>query len=165
MKLILQFAKNLSVTADGEDRGSIAQGLYVLVGIHKDDTPEITRQMAEKLLRLRIIQDEKERMNLACTDPAAESDLAVISNFTLYADCTKSRRPDFLQSAPYEKAKELYEMFLGYLKLGAEELKAKENKRSPRIISGVFGAHMEISFCACGPITIALDSNEPGLLK
>ncbi len=165
MKLILQFAKELSVTADGQDRGSIERGLLVLVGIHKDDTPDIVRQMAQKLLRLRIICDAKGRMNLSCTDPEAESDLAVVSNFTLYADCTKSRRPDFLQSAPFEKAKELYEMFLGYLKLQGEELGRTEEKRVPKIISGVFGADMEISLRASGPITVTLDSDDPGLLK
>lgn len=161
MKLILQAVKNAAITADGQDRGRIDQGLLVLVGIHKDDTPATVRTMAEKLLKLRILCDDKGKMNLACTDPRMENDLAVVSNFTLYADCTKSRRPDFLQSASFEKARELYEMFTGYLTVLAQEMQKSQNTRVPRLITGVFGADMQIAMVADGPITVTLDSPAP----
>lgn len=165
MRLIIQWAEDLSVTADGEHRGHMEQGLFVLVGICKEDTPQIVEKMAEKLLSMRIISDENDKMNLCCLDPRAKSDLAVVSNFTLYANC-KSRRPDFLRSGSFDSANKLYEMFLGYLRLRAEDAAKQDSSlRLPRIITGIFGAHMDIHFHASGPRTIFLDSDEPGLLK
>ncbi len=165
MRLIIQWAEDFSLTADGVPRGSMQRGLFVLVGICKEDTTEIAEKMAQKLLSMRIISDENDRMNLCCLDPRAQSDLAVVSNFTLYANC-RSRRPDFLQSGPYDRAKELYETFLGYLQHHAERaVKDSPDCRLPRIITGIFGSHMDACFHAVGPRTIFLDSDEPGLLK
>lgn len=160
MRLVIQCAKNLSLTADGEDRGSFERGLLVLVGIKNTDTPDTCQKMAQKLSKLRIICDENDKMNLGITNTVIPHQLAIVSNFTLYANCNKSRRPDFQQSAPFSKAKELYDTFLGYLTLSLKDTVSSDGGRIPETVTGVFGADMNISFTATGPITVILDSDQ-----
>ena len=160
MRLVIQCAKDLSLTADGEDRGSFEKGLLVLVGIKNTDTPEICQKMAQKLSKLRIICDENDKMNLSVTNTKIPHQLAIVSNFTLYANCNKSRRPDFQQSASFSSAKELYDTFLGYLGISLNDTVKSDGGRNPDIVTGIFGADMNISFTATGPITVILDSDQ-----
>jgi len=117
-------------------------------------------KMAQKLSRLRIICDKNDKMNLSVTNTDIPHQLAVVSNFTLYANCNKSRRPDFQQSASFTEAKKLYDTFLGYLTLSLKDTVEAEGGRIPETITGVFGADMNISFTATGPITVILDSDQ-----
>lgn len=164
MRLVVQNAADLRLTADGEDRGSVDKGLFVLVGVKKGDTPDIARAMADRLSKLRVIPDAKGRLNLSVTDPDACADLAVVSNFTLYADCAASRRPDFFQSASFDEGKKLYDAFLAYLGLALKD-RAAEGGRAVKTVTGVFGADMEIGFRAVGPVTVILDSDQPGMVR
>jgi len=160
MRLVIQCTRDLSLTADGADRGSFEKVLLVLVRITNTDTTEICMKMAQKLSRLRIICDKNDKMNLSVTNTDIPHQLAVVSNFTLYANCNKSRRPDFQQSASFTEAKKLYDTFLGYLTLSLKDTVEAEGGRIPETITGVFGADMNISFTATGPITVILDSDQ-----
>ena len=165
MRLVIQNAEGLKLTANGEIRGTLEKALFVLVGVKKGDGHDTARAMAQKLANLRVIPDGNGKLNLAATDPSANYGIAVVSNFTLYADCAASRRPDFHLSASFDEGKAIYDAFLGYLRLELKESVQKNGGAIPEIITGVFGADMQIDFCATGPVTVIMDSDQPGMIK
>ena len=147
MRLIVQLVKESSCTIDGRITGAINKGFMVLVGFGPDDNEEITRKMAEKLVKLRIFGDNEGKMNLALKD--VDGAILSISQFTLYADCKKGNRPSFSGAMEPNKAKELYLYFNEYLRsLGYQ------------VEEGIFGADMKIALVNDGPVTIILDSKE-----
>ena len=146
MKAVVQRVKNCSVLVDGELTGSLQKGLLIYLGVHKDDTEKEVRYMAKKAVDLRIFNDDNGKMNLSLKDIPG-SDVLVVSQFTLYGDARKGRRPSYIEAAEPEKAKALYHAFLDYLKeLGFSPAK------------GEFQAAMEVTYTNMGPVTILLDS-------
>lgn len=144
MRFLIQRVGSASVTVDGKITGKINKGFLVLVGVKEGDTKEIADYMVKKLVNMRIFEDENEKMNLAFKDVGGE--LLVVSQFTLYADCTQGNRPSFIESAKYETAKEMYEYIVAELK-----------KKVEKVETGVFGAHMEVDLNNSGPVTILLE--------
>lgn len=147
MKLVIQRVKEASVEIEGKINGKINQGFMVLVGITNDDNEEIVDKMVNKLINLRIFEDENEKLNLSLMDVKGE--ILSISQFTLYANCRKGRRPSFLEAAKSDISKPLYEYFN----------KSLENN-GVHVETGVFGAMMNVSLINEGPTTIILDSKE-----
>lgn len=150
MKLVLQRVKHASVSVDEEVVGSIAQGFLLLVGITHLDTIEIVKKMAKKCCDLRIFEDEEGRMNKGLQDVGGR--ILSISQFTLYADCRKGRRPGFDQAAKGSVAKPLYEAF-----------NAEVEALGFSVETGIFGADMKVELYNDGPVTIILDSKELGM--
>ena len=147
MRLVVQRVSEASVEIEGKINGQIKQGFMVLVGITNDDNEEIVDNMVNKLINLRIFEDENGKMNLSIKDVNGE--LLIISQFTLYANCKKGRRPSFLDAAKPEISKPLYEYFN----------QALENA-GVHTETGIFGAMMKVSLINDGPTTIILDSKE-----
>lgn len=148
MKVVFQRVSRASVTADGVLTGSIGQGMLLLVGIGPHDTAEDAAMLAKKAVGLRVYEDESGRMNRSVEDIGGA--VLCVSNFTLYGDCRRGRRPDFTGAGAPDKAKALYEVFLAEL----------EALLPARVQSGVFGADMTIDMAADGPVTLILDSDE-----
>ena len=144
MKALIQRVNNASVTIDGELFSSINDGLLVFLGVEKADEKENAQKLAEKILKLRIFEDENEKMNLSVTDVKGE--ILIVSQFTLCGDCKKGTRPSFDNSAPLDKAIELYEYFVEQIRLSG--LKTE---------TGKFRAHMDISLTNDGPVTFWLE--------
>lgn len=147
MRIVLQRAKNAKVTVDGKVLGEIDQGLVVLVGFQEQDTKEIVEKMVLKMIGLRIFSDENDKMNLSLKD--VNGKVLSISQFTLYANCKKGRRPSFIEAAKPEHAVKLYEYFNQYI---------REN--DIKVEKGEFGADMKVQLINDGPVTIVLDSDE-----
>ena len=147
MKVLLQRSKNSKVTIDNEVNGEIKKGLVLLVGFTHDDNETIIDKMIDKIINLRIFEDEKGLMNLSLLDINGE--ILSISQFTLYADATSGRRPSFVNSMKKETASELYDLF---------NIKLKE--KNIKVETGIFGADMKVSLVNDGPFTIILDSKE-----
>ena len=147
MKLVIQRVSGASVSVENEIIGQIENGFMVLLGVSETDTTEIADKMVNKLLRLRIFEDENGKTNLDIKNVNGE--LLIISQFTLYADCRKGNRPSFIKAGSPDKANELYEYFI-----------AKCQEEIPHVAHGQFGAHMEVSLVNHGPFTIILDSDE-----
>lgn len=146
MKAVLQRVKKASVSIEGAVCGEIGQGLMILLGVGAGDTEQDAEIMASKIAKLRIFSDEDRKMNLSVRD--VEGEALIVSNFTLYANCEKGNRPDFLASAPPAEANALYETFV------------RQMKREVRhVATGEFGADMEVSILNDGPVTILLDSH------
>ncbi len=112
----------------------------------------------------RIFTSAHGKLYLSVSPRKCVADLLVVSNFTLYADCASSRRPGVPDSAPFEEGKKIYELFLGYLRLALADA-AKNGGRQVRLETGVFGSHMEITSTACGPVTVILDADQPGMIR
>jgi len=148
MKVVFQRVSRASVTADGVLAGSIGRGMLLLVGIGPDDTEEDAVLLAKKAVGLRVYEDENGRMNRSIEEIGG--DILAVSNFTLYGDCRRGRRPDFTGAGTPAQAKRLYERFL-------EQLKALGVRR---VEAGVFGADMAIDMVADGPVTLVLDSEQ-----
>lgn len=146
MRAVIQRVQHASVSVDGTVRGAIGKGYLVLLGVGAEDDESHMRKVADKMLQLRIFEDENGKINRSLDQ--VQGELLVISQFTLYADCRKGNRPNFLQAAKPELAERLYEAFLAYCRSRVEKVK-----------SGVFGADMKVSLCNDGPFTIVLDSN------
>ena len=144
MKALIQRVKNASVTINGELYSSVGAGMLVLLGVQKSDTAENAEKLAQKLLNLRIFEDENEKMNLSIQDVSGE--ILVVSQFTLCADCRKGTRPSFDNAAPPETANNLYEDFVKNLK--ASGLK---------IETGKFRAMMDVSLVNDGPVTFLVE--------
>lgn len=147
MKFIVQRVKNASVKVEGKTVGKIGAGYMVLIGICENDTKEIANKMLKKLINLRIFSDENGKMNLNIN--SVNGELLLISQFTLYANCTEGNRPSFIEAAKPEFANELYEYII-------EEAEKSVNK----VEKGIFGAHMEVELINDGPVTIILDSEK-----
>ncbi len=146
MRVIIQRVTHANVTVDGNVLSHIEKGFLLLVGITSTDTEETLKKVADKVAHLRIFEDKDEKMNLSIQD--VKGSIISVSQFTLYADCKKGRRPSFTQAASPDYANVLYEKFNNLLR--AYHLP---------VSTGKFGAHMEVSLLNDGPVTIILDSD------
>ena len=145
MRIVLQRVKSARVDVAGVAVGSIGVGLAILLGVTQTDRQEDAKYLADKVVNLRIFPDAAQRMNRSLLE--AGGSLLVVSQFTLYGDCRKGRRPSFDQAAPPEQARALYEYFVQYLK-----------SSNIAVETGVFQAEMEIHLINDGPVTFILDS-------
>lgn len=145
MRLVIQRVENSNVKVDNKIVGSIEKGFLVLVGITHTDTKQNVEALCKKMCKLRVFEDENDKMNLSIKD--VEGELLVISQFTLYADCSGGNRPSFINAAKPDYANELYEYFIECAK-----------KEISKVEKGVFGAHMEVSLINDGPVTIILEN-------
>jgi D-aminoacyl-tRNA deacylase len=145
MRVIVQRAREASVTVNNEVVGKISKGLMLLVGVTHDDTPEDAAYVAEKIANLRIFEDDQGKMNLSLIDVKGEA--LSVSQFTLYGDCRKGRRPNFMDAAKPEHALNIYESF-------NEELR----KQNIHVETGSFGAMMDVQFVNEGPVTLIVES-------
>ena len=143
MKLVIQRVDSANVTIENNLHSSIKKGLLVLFGVEKDDSEDMLEYFAQKLLKLRIFEDEQGKMNKSVLD--IEGEILVVSQFTLCADCKKGTRPSFDNAKEPKAAKEYYEKFVEILK-----------KSGINIKTGVFGAHMQVGLINNGPVTIIL---------
>lgn len=146
MKLVVQRVEYARVSVADVVVGECKRGLMLLLGVADGDTREDAEALAKKLTGLRIFTDENDKMNLSIKDIGGEA--LVVSNFTLLANYRKGNRPDYMQAAKPDVARELYEYFAGLL---SAEL--------AHVGTGEFGAHMQIDMCADGPVTIVMDSD------
>ncbi len=144
MRLVVQRVKNAEVKVDGKITGSIEKGFLVLLGVTHTDTKETADYLVKKLCKLRIFEDENEKMNLGLKDVGGS--LLIVSQFTLYADCSEGNRPSFMNAAKPDMANELYEYFCN---------KCKE--QDIKVEKGIFGADMKVSLLNDGPVTIILE--------
>ena len=144
MKLVIQRVANAQVEVDEKIVGKINKGYLVLFGVKEGDSIEQADALADKLCKLRIFEDENEKMNLSIND--IDGELLIVSQFTLYANCEKGNRPSFVEAMEPKKANEIYEYFVE---------KCKEKVR--KVEKGVFGAHMRVSLLNDGPVTIVLE--------
>ena len=147
MRAVVMRVKSASVEIDGAIHGAIDNGLLVLLGVHRDDTPAQAEKIADKLCGLRIFEDEAGKINLNPITANA-ANLLIISQFTLFADC-RSRRPGFTEAARPETAIPLYEAVIELCR-----------QRGFRVETGVFGAEMQVRSQNDGPFTILLDTKE-----
>ncbi|SHH14044.1 D-aminoacyl-tRNA deacylase [Tepidibacter thalassicus] len=147
MRAVVQRVLSSSVTVDENVIGKVQKGLMVLLGVTHDDDIKDVDYMVEKIVNLRIFEDENDKLNLSLID--IEGELLVVSQFTLYGDCRKGRRPNFTDAAKPDKAIELYDEFIN---------KAKEY--NIKVEKGQFGAHMVVDIVNDGPVTILLDSKK-----
>jgi D-tyrosyl-tRNA(Tyr) deacylase len=144
MRLLVQRVKEAKVAVDGAEIGKIAAGLCLFLGVAKNDTEESADHLARKIADLRIFEDESGKLNRSLAETGGE--VLVVSEFTLYGDCSKGRRPSFSPAAPPEKARRLYEHFVVKLKEGGL-----------RVATGKFQAKMEVAIVNNGPVTFILD--------
>lgn len=144
MRLVIQRVKNAKVDIDGKTVSSIGKGLLVLLGVTHEDTKETVDYLVKKLCKLRVFEDENGKMNLSIKD--VEGKLLIVSQFTLYADCSRGNRPSFVNAAKPDFANELYEYFCE---------KCKEEQIE--VQKGIFGADMKVSLLNDGPVTIILE--------
>lgn len=147
MRAVVQRVKSSKVTVEGEVVGQIGEGLNVLLGICKEDSVEDLKYIVDKVINLRIFQDDNDKMNLSILDRGGE--ILAISQFTLYGDCRKGRRPNFMDALGGDKAKVLYDKFIEMLK-----------ETGINIQTGIFGAHMDVEIQNDGPVTILLESKK-----
>ena len=147
MRAVVTRVKSASVEIDGQMVGQIGQGFLILLGVGPDDTEKECRYLAEKILGLRIFEDENEKMNLGLE--SVNGQVLVVSQFTLYGNCRKGRRPSFAEAAPPALGEELYERFLQI----CEELGYPPQH-------GRFGADMQVASVNDGPVTLILDTEQ-----
>lgn len=147
MRAVIQRVSQASVSVAGEIHGKIGSGLVVLLGIRHGDNETDLRWLADKIVKLRIFGDQDGKMNLSVADIGGE--VLIISQFTLYGDCRKGRRPGFSGAAPPEIAEPLYNKFI-------EEVKG----RRLRVASGTFQAEMAVALTNDGPVTLLVDSEK-----
>ena len=141
MKLVIQRVTNASVTVENNIVGKISKGFLVLLGVGPEDTEKEADYLVQKLIKLRVFEDENGKMNLSLKD--IEGELLIVSQSTLYADCTGGNRPSFTNAAKPEKANELYEYFI-----------KKCEEENIRVEHGIFGADMKVELLNDGPVTI-----------
>lgn len=146
MRVLVQRSKNSKVTIDGKVNGSIEKGYVLLVGFTAGDNEYIIDKMINKIINLRIFEDENEKMNLSLLDVGG--DILSISQFTLYADCKEGRRPSFINAMKPDEASKLYDIF------------NKKLSEFVHVETGIFGADMKVEIYNDGPVTIMLDSKE-----
>ena len=145
MKAVIQRVSHASVVVEGETVGRVGAGLMVLLGVGRDDADEDARYVASKIATLRIFSDADGKFNLALADVGGS--VLLVSQFTLYADTRKGRRPSFIDAAPPEQAEALVDRCVQLLR-----------DEGAHVETGVFGAHMEVSLLNDGPVTVLLDS-------
>ena len=146
MRAVLTRVNSASVAIDGQVVGKIGKGFLILLGVGPEDTEETCRYLAEKALSLRLFEDENGKMNLGLEQVAGQ--VLVVSQFTLYGNCRKGRRPSFTEAADPEKGNALYELFLK---------NCRELGYPPE--HGVFGADMQVASVNDGPVTLILDTD------
>ena len=146
MRIVLQRVKYASVKVDGELCGKTDGGYMLLFGSGHGDTEEICRKLADKTANLRIFSDENDKINLSLADVGGT--ILVVPQFTLYADCRKGNRPNFIQAAKPDEANRLYEYFVEYLR-----------SKGFHVETGSFGADMKVELLNDGPFTLILDSD------
>lgn len=147
MRAVLQRVSNASVSVEGEIVGKIEDGILVLLGVSVEDSEKDAVYLLEKIINLRIFEDSEGRMNLSLCETGGG--LLVVSQFTLYGDARKGRRPSFIRAAEPEKARELYEFFVG-----------EARRRIERVETGRFQAMMDVALVNSGPVTILVDSEK-----
>ncbi|TKB08450.1 D-aminoacyl-tRNA deacylase [Desulforhopalus sp. IMCC35007] len=147
MRVIVQRVSRAQVSVEGQVIGAIQRGLLVFVGIRKEDTEKDLQWLADKIIHLRIFEDTEGKMNKSLAD--IEGEMLIISQFTLYGDCRKGRRPGFSNAAPPLHAEPLYQQFI-------TEIKTKGIK----VATGVFQADMQVELINDGPVTLLLDSEK-----
>lgn len=147
MKAVIQRVSEASVEVDSKLVGEIGKGLLVFLGITHDDTDKDIDYLIDKIINLRIFEDEDQRMNLSLLDIHGE--VLLVSQFTLYGDCRKGRRPSYDKAAKPEFAEKIYEEFI-------ERLRSKISK----VETGIFGADMKVNLVNSGPVTMLLDSSK-----
>lgn len=146
MKIVLQRVKKATVTVDEKVVGQIGKGYLILLGIGKEDTKETVDKYLDKIIKMRIFEDENGKTNLSLGD--VEGEILLVSQFTLYADCKKGNRPSFIKSADPSYATELYNYALEVIK-----------KQIGKVEAGIFGEDMDVMLINDGPFTIMLDEN------
>ncbi|WP_455936895.1 D-aminoacyl-tRNA deacylase [Gemella morbillorum] len=149
MKVILQKVKKASVSVDGKIVGEIDKGYCLLVGVHKDSTEVDAKYLAKKIAEARLFEDENEKLNLGLKDVGGS--ILSISQFTLYADTKKGKRPSFTNAAGAEKANELYNRFNDYLR-----------EENIKVETGIFQTMMEVNIINDGPVTIIYEKLSSG---
>jgi D-aminoacyl-tRNA deacylase len=149
MRMVVQRVSEASVEVEGRPTGAIAHGLLVLLGIAKYDTRADADYLADKVTGLRIFADDAGKMNRSVLETGGA--LLVVSQFTLYGDCRKGRRPGFDLAAPPEEARALYEYFIEACR-----------KRNVRVETGIFQASMSVRLNNEGPVTLICESEKPG---
>ncbi|MBR1731559.1 MAG: D-tyrosyl-tRNA(Tyr) deacylase [Ruminococcus sp.] len=147
MRVVLQLVNNCKVEIENNTVASIEKGFLLLLGVKNGDTESDAVKLAKKISGLRIFTDENDKMNLSLSDVGGS--VIVVSNFTLYADCSHGRRPSFINAARPEISNPLYELF-------CEEMR----KNGVEVQTGEFGADMQVSLCNDGPVTIVIDSED-----
>lgn len=145
MRVVVQRSKQAQVTVEGKSVGAIEHGLVLLVGVTHDDTEQDARYMAEKIAGLRIFEDETGKMNLSVVETGGQ--ILSVSQFTLYGDCRKGRRPNFMAAARPEQAQPLYDRFNELLR-----------EQGLKVETGMFGAMMDVALVNDGPVTLIVES-------
>jgi len=144
MKLVVQRVNHAKVAVEGKTVGEIGRGLLVFLGVHKEDKSEDTTWLVNKLINLRIFENDDGKMNISVKELGGQ--ILVVSQFTLYGNCANGRRPDFMESAPGLQAEPIYQKFVNEV---ADEM--------GKVETGVFGAHMKISLENDGPVTLIVE--------
>ena len=147
MRVVLQRVSRAKVTVEGETTGEIGKGILVLLGVGVDDGEPEARQLVDKIVNLRIFDDENGKMNLSVAD--VDGELLVVSQFTLYADARRGRRPSYIGAAAPADANRLYEYFV-----------AEARKTVSKVGTGIFQAMMDVELVNDGPVTIILDTSQ-----
>lgn len=147
MRAVVQRVSRAKVTVDGEVTGDIDKGMLILLGVSVRDTEKDAAYLVDKVLNLRVFEDAEDKMNLSLLDIKGE--LLVVSQFTLYGDVTRGRRPSFIDAAPPERANQLYQVFV-----------AEAAKQIESVQTGRFQAMMDVELINDGPVTILLDSEK-----
>lgn len=145
MRAVVERVSYAKICANGADMGSGKTGLLVFLGIGENDTEKDVPVLANKISKLRIFEDESHKMGRSLSD--VNGTLYIVSNFTLYGDCKKGNRPDFFKAAPPQRAHELYDLFIEFIK-----------PLVPNLICGIFGADMQITTNCDGPVTLIIES-------
>lgn len=144
MKIVVQRVKSASVTVNSQITGRIGEGFLVLLGIGQEDTTDTADRLVKKLINLRIFSDENGKINLSIKQ--VDGSLLIVSQFTLYADCSHGNRPSFTNAASPDKAEKLYEYFI-----------SKCREEIPVVEHGIFGADMKVELINDGPFTVILE--------
>ncbi|MDF2038747.1 D-aminoacyl-tRNA deacylase [Cytobacillus oceanisediminis] len=145
MRVVVQRSKEASVTVDGKTVGSIKKGFVLLVGVTHEDKEEDAAFLADKIANLRVFEDENGKMNFSLLDQ--EGEILSVSQFTLYGDCRKGRRPNFMEAASPAHAVKIYDAFNRYLEV-----------KGLKVETGEFGAIMDVQLTNDGPVTLILES-------
>lgn len=144
MRIVLQRVNSADVTVAGKICGKIEKGYLVLLGVGQGDSEEDCRRLADKIINLRIFSDENDKINLSLGD--VDGELLVVSQFTLYADCRKGNRPNFIQAGKPDEAERLYNYFVEYCR-----------SKGKHVETGIFGADMKVRLENDGPFTVVLE--------
>ena len=146
MRAVIQRAKYASVKVDNKTVSEICNGIAVLLGVSKKDTEDDVKYTAEKIVNLRIFEDKEGKMNLSLKEIGGE--ILIVSQFTLYGDTRKGRRPSFIEAANYEDGKKLFNKFVSFVK----------KIYSGKVVTGIYGANMLVKIHNDGPVTIIIDT-------